>query len=352
MNLSTELNQSCENHRLFGNQELSDNADLGIRYFVLGYNILLLPFSLILTGLVIFLIIKFKHLQQTTFFLTLKVAIIDFLFVLIYFPTAVVSTIDGQWSIGLQTCNISSGAFTFIFQLRNWLMFVFVCDRFCTVFMPFRYNRHRRKVILTLSVIVIALALLAAVLPTIFGCFGLTRVVWACISPIDKTCPNYEFCQLDIIIFTTLGQIVGSYIPLVMYIALLIKAKKIRNQIIPSGTQEDTEQRKRDRKANITFFTLFLSLFGVSIPPLLAYILINLIFTPLGVQPPEALLLVLSLLQQLYALLPVVDSIAIMRNPEMRKGLIMLKKKLTNRNERSKRTGTATCTTATTNTSL
>ncbi len=45
------------------------------------------------------------------------------------------------------------------------------------------------------------------------------------------------------------------------------------------------------------------------------------IFAPLGVQPPEALLLVLSLLQEVYILLPIMDSIAIMRNPEREKPL-------------------------------
>ena len=49
MNLSSELNQSCEELRLFGQQELSDNADLGLRYFVLGCNIVLIPFSLSLS---------------------------------------------------------------------------------------------------------------------------------------------------------------------------------------------------------------------------------------------------------------------------------------------------------------
>ena len=39
MNLSSELNQSGEELRLFGKQELSDNADLGLRYFVLRYKI-------------------------------------------------------------------------------------------------------------------------------------------------------------------------------------------------------------------------------------------------------------------------------------------------------------------------
>ncbi len=147
MNLSSELNQSCEELRLFGHQELSDNANLGFRYFVLGYNIVLFPLSLSLTGLIIFLIIKFKHLHQTTFFLTLQVAILNFSFALIIFPTAVISTIDGQWSLGLHMCFVTGGVFIFTFNHRYWLMFVFVCDRFCTVFMPFWYNRQRRKVI-------------------------------------------------------------------------------------------------------------------------------------------------------------------------------------------------------------
>ena len=78
MNISNELNQSCEERRLFGNQELSDNAELGLRYFALVYYIALFPLSLSLTGLIIFLIIKFKHLQQATFFLALQVEILDF----------------------------------------------------------------------------------------------------------------------------------------------------------------------------------------------------------------------------------------------------------------------------------
>ncbi len=324
MNFSSELNQSCEERRLFGNQELSDNADLGLRYFALGYNIVVFPISLSLTAFIIFLIIKFKHLQQTTFFLALQVVISDFLFAL-FRPAAVISTIDGQWSIGIQTCNISGGVFAFLFQLRQWIMFVFVCDRFFTVYMPFRYNRHRRKVILILYLTVLAIAIVGAVLHTTLDCFSFSRVVWLCVSPVDETCPNFELCQLFAITSITLGQIVGSVVPMVMYIALFMKAKKVRNRIIPSGTQEDAEQSKRDQKANITFFTLFLSLIGINTPSFIVFFVINLIFVPLGVQPPEALLVVLSLLQEVYILLPVIDSIAIMRNPEMRKAIKMLK---------------------------
>ena len=328
MNFSSELNRSCEEHRLFGKQELSDNADLGLRYFAIGYNIVLFPISLSLTGLIIFLIIKFKHLQQTTFFLALQVAIFDFLFVLIFSPAAVISTINGQWSIGVNICNVSGGVFSFIFQFRQWIMFVFVCDRFCTVYIPFRYKRHRRKVILILCLTVLAIAIIGSVVHTTLDCFSFNRVVWLCINPVDEECPNFEYCQLLLLITIALGQIMGTSIPIVMYIALFMKAKKIRNQIIPSGTQEDAEQRKRDQKANITFFTLFLSLIGVNIPSFISSFVIMFIFAPFEVQPPEALLLVLYVLQQVYILLPIMDSIVILRNPEMRKAIKTLKDKL------------------------
>ena len=345
MNLSSgELNQSCVELRLFGKQELSDNADLGLRYFVLGYNIVLFPLSLSLTGLIIFLIIKFKHLQQTTFFLALQVAIVDLLYVITITPAAITATIGGRWITGKHTCIISGGEFVFIYQLRNWLMFVFVCDRFCTVFIPFRYKRHRRKVILILCLTALAFSAISAVLPMIIGCFEFDRILWLCTSPVNEICHKNEFCQPYAIIIVVIGQLVGSYVPMVMYIALLIKAKIIRNQFIRSGAQKDI---KRDRKANITFFTLFIALIGVNIPPLFAYFVIDFIFLPLGIKPPEALLLILSLLQQLYTLLPVMDSIAIMRNPDMRKAINILKNKLTNEREGMYSATTSTATMST-----
>ncbi len=143
----------------------------------------------------------------------------------------------------------------------------------------------------------------------------------------------------------------GNFVPMVMYISLFIKAKiEVRNRVIPSGAQQDVEQRKRDRKANVTFFTLFLALIGVSIPPLFGFFVMEFILAPLGVHPPEALLVVLSLFQELRTLLPIMDSIVILRNPEMRKAINILKKKLTNR-RRGNIITNATLSTAATRTS-
>ncbi len=146
MNLSSELNQSCEELRLFGKQELSNNADLVLRYFALGYDVVLFPLSLSLTGLIIFLIIKFKDLQGTMFFLALQVAIIDSLFVLTFLLAAIISTIDGRWSIGFHMCIFNGAAFTITLHLRNWLMYVCVCLRsFLHRFLAFPIQQTQKE---------------------------------------------------------------------------------------------------------------------------------------------------------------------------------------------------------------
>ena len=117
----------------------------------------------------------------------------------------------------------------------------------------------------------------------------LNRVTWSCNTPVfDETCPNFEICQQQTTctVIATLVQIVGRYVPMVMYTALFIKAKKIQNQIIPSSTQEDTEQRKNKRQTSLFSHSFSRSLELYSVPPVLAYILI---FAPLGINPPKAI---------------------------------------------------------------
>ena len=130
LSMASELNQSCEELRLFGHQELSDKANLGLHYFVLGYNIVLFPLSLSLTALIIFLIIKFKHLQLTTFFLALQVVISDFLFILF----ACSSYFYNRWTM-VNWSRYMQYQWWSILQFCQWIMFVFVCDRFSIVYM-------------------------------------------------------------------------------------------------------------------------------------------------------------------------------------------------------------------------
>ncbi len=334
MNRSTNLNKSCEEARLFGEQVFINDTETVQRYVTLGYYSLLFPLSLSLTLFVLFLIMKFKHLRDTTFILALQVVILDLVLSLTLTPVVISSTVSGRWVLGSGMCKAIGAETEIIFLLRNWFMFVFVFDRFCNVFMPFRYNRKCKRAILTLLFFILVFTASCTLLSSIMGCHGFNRTLWVCIASAQiEFCPNFLFCNAYIIaINAIIGQMIGSFIPLIMYIVLFIKAKKVRNQLTPAGNvQVDGEQRKRDKRANLTFFTMFLVLFVLKIPSLVAYVLTKVLLPTLGVRPSEWLLLVSFSLQELYSLLPITDSIIVLRNPEMRRAINMLKNRITNR---------------------
>ncbi len=330
MNLSvSELNQSCEEARLFGIQVLSDDVEAVLRYIAIGFLSLFFPFSVCLTSFTIFLIIRFKHLRQTTFLLPMQLVILDLLISITHNPLAIIGAVYGRWIHGLPFCRVVHAELLFTYQCRNWLMFIFVFDRFWTVFAPFRYPKYRNKIIWSLNVLLLVLSSqIDLVVPFSLSCSGFERASWNCFGPVAKECYNYDTCQHYVYMSIVWGLSFGSFIPLIMYSALFIKAKKVRNQIVVASTPDDGEQRKRDRKANLTFFAIFLSLFGVACPPIFAFTIINTILVPLGIQPPEFFLVMIYLLQGLFPILPIADSIAILRNPEVRKATGILKSKL------------------------
>ncbi len=259
----------------------------------------------------------------------MQLIIVDFVRVITYTPLSVLGAAKGQWVIGSQLCEISNTNFVFIYQLRSWLMFVFVCDRFFNVFVPFRYPKYRKKIIWSIYATVLIINTVFVVVLWLLHCSSFDRIFWICITRSNQECSNRDYCTLYGIVENISGITFGNVIPIVMYTALFIKAKKVRNQIIPvANTQVDSEQRKRDRRANLTFFTIFMSLIGVLLVPVATYSLNNFILIPLRVKPPKPLQILSYILQQLGLILPIADSIAVLRNPEMRKAINMLKTRL------------------------
>ncbi len=330
MNISAEFNQSCEEARLFGTQVLSDDVDAAVRYFSIGLSLILFPFSICLTSFTIFLILRFKHLRETTFLLAMQLIILSLVFIVIYTPLLVVNGIEGQWALGLPLCQAFLAIFFLLYHLRSWITFVFVCDRFFTVFMPFRYPQYRKKLIWSLYAAVLVITALSVIFPLALGCHSFDRIPLICLDTLSSdACPNSLPCQRYSTILVVFAQVTGSFIPLIMYIALFVKAKKVRNRIISVDTQEnDGEQQKRDRRANVTFFALFLSLFVVNVLPLVSFIVVNSILVSLGIRPPEGWLVIAYLLQLLILTLPISDSTIVLRNGEVRKAITLLKAKV------------------------
>ena len=288
---------------------------------------LIFPFAVFLNTLLIFLIVKFKVLRQTTFYLALQVVITDLGLTVMVTPVTVINATAGQWILGPALCKISILLISFLRQSRNSLMFVFVTDRFCSVFFPFRYFKHRTKVVIPLCIVTYLAGIVFASIPQILDCIEFSRVTWYCRS--GRGCTNPKTCDVISVAYITIPQFWGSYAPVIMYTILFIKAKMIKNQVAPVNISEETIQNnRRERKTNLTFFFLFLSLFGVTFVPFVFFIVGRNTLHALGIRPAPGYKVVTIILRILYNILPIIDAIAIMRNPDVRRALSLLKKKL------------------------
>lgn len=319
---SDNLSRTCEESRLYGLEYSNRNLETVLRYILIGFLGLQLPIALILNAFMIFLILKFRHLRNITFFLALQLLLIDLLYTVFSTPITIISAASGKWIMGLPFCSLTGFLLTIDWQMRSILMFVIVCDRFCTVFMPFKYPRIRRKVIIPLNISAVLVTVITAVIPVALDCTDFNRIAWYC-TP-QNGCKNPDACQLVLIVLGPLSNVIGSYVPLVMYIIMFIKARKTQNQI-SSGTLESEEfliRKKKERKANVTFLLLFLALFGVTAVPFLFYITSG---PFIGEQTLDAYILPRYIFRLVFSLLPIVDPIAIMRNQEVRKALKLLR---------------------------
>ncbi len=73
----TEFNISCEDLKTVGIQLTDIHVEEVIRYMTIGLVILLFPLSVCMNLIVIFLMVKFKHLRQTTYLLALQLIFVD-----------------------------------------------------------------------------------------------------------------------------------------------------------------------------------------------------------------------------------------------------------------------------------
>ena len=330
INLTNQtLPTSCEETRYTGSMNLEIETETILRNTIIGFFLLMFPLAVLLNCLLIFLIAKYKILRQTTFYLALQVVVVDLASVFFIFPLTIVGGFAQQWTFGPVLCTVSVFVESFLRQSRQSLMFAFVSDRFCLVFFPFWYRRHRKKLVIGLCVGLYTIAVILASILLILDCSGFSRVTWHC--AIDTACTNPKACGIWTPISLVFFTVWGSCVPLVMYAVLFIKAKQIRNQVVPvNDSEEVTFYFNNERKANVTFFIMFLSLFGVVFIPLSLLIGEIIAFRTLNAQKTPGYTIVLTISVLIFNTLPIIDPIAIMRHSDVRKALSSLKRELRN----------------------
>ena len=289
------------------------------------YYVMLLITGTALNSFVIFIIVRFKKLHTITFYLALQIIITNQINALVFLITSPTNAIAREF-VFTGLCATTGFILLFLQVLRHAEMLVLVADRFSLIFMPFWYTRHRVKVIVPLIMASWVLAFILAIIPVpgLLDCYGFQRFTWTC--AIVDGCKNPRGCN-SYRTFVVAFLNIGTFIGFLLYLALLYKAKKLRNRVeITTSSEESAEvkeimkrQRQSERRANTTFLIMFAQLVSVSFLGFLVSNLGNAILQALNVQTPPPFFGAVSVVtRNLLPLTVILDPIAIMRNQDIK----------------------------------
>ena len=221
---------------------ISSTAAEIMRYFQGVYYFTAFPIGLVLNIMAIVLIVKFKRLHSTSFYLILQVIVADTFVGLVLFPVAGVNIIANAWVFGDVLCQILAISLFFLRYARNLLMLVLATDRLCTIFFPFWYAKHQVHVAVPMSLIAWFLAFTVALIPVygILECYEFQKHIWTC--GLGNGCRHKIACSRYRTGFVSVANI-SIFISLVMYLILYCKARHLKKKmhVIPSIHNTNSE---------------------------------------------------------------------------------------------------------------
>ena len=303
-----------------------------LRYSQIIYFLATLPLGVIMNTLVIVLVTKFKKLKTATFYLALQVIIVDLIHVIILLPSSTANAI-AKTNVFSHYCSILGAVVFFLRSVRTFIMTVLVIDRFCSVFMPFWYPRHRVKKTVTLSLVAWIIAIVLSIIPSskLLDCYSFQQYTWTCTMSVG--CTHQQACTIyntSTVIFMRVTNILA----LMLYLTMYCKARKLRNRVEDISLQSSEarlERERQERRANITFFLLFVALIGVSFPASLANQAMNLqqiseAIRNISLDFTFQFLTVVT--QTLHSVLVIIDPIVILRDKDAKEVLLKCIRKL------------------------
>ena len=321
-----DSNLTCQQRHDLGNPlPLPTTTANALRYIQITFYIICYPTALLLNAFVIFIVARFKQLHTTTFYFALQIIVANLVNIVVYSPYSTANAIANR-DVFAQICPVMGFLISFFQTSRSILMFVLVVDRFCLIFLPFWYGRHRVKVVIPLSIVGWMLALVLSLVPVVRlrSCYTLQRFTWVC--TIGNGCDNMPQCNAYLAFRVTLANI-GNLIAFFLYLLLYCKARKLQNSIailpenenLNESRQAMAEFRKSERRANATFLLLFTALVGVTLPSYVFFILARAALRILNIsRPPTVYTIISVLLGSLFLLIFILDPIVIMRNKDVR----------------------------------
>ena len=319
---------------------LPTNTANVLRYMQVVYYIICLPFGVFLNLFVVSLILRFKKLQTVTFVLAFQVIAGDLVLALIVFPTSAANAVADRF-VFTGLCPVIGFIVFYLRITRFYLMLVLALDRFCTVFLPFWYqrNRHRVKTITVLSLLAWVLGFIVALVPVkgLLDCYSFQRNTWACVP--TNGCINKNECSVYNSVSSALSN--GcNIVSLLLYLSLFCKARQLRNKTVTvtvkahqhGSTCEEAkaysaQKQRRERQVNCTFFLLVFTLAVATSPAFFFFVVGRPIITTLDIVPPNGYVIAGIIGRATFPLLPIIDPIVIMRNADFREIIRKIREK-------------------------
>ncbi len=136
--------------------------------------LLLLPFTLVLNLLVIIVVAKTKQLQTPPFYVALQVVCSNIMMSFLSTSSAVFSAIGGGWILGSVLCIFIAVAFAVLSWVRFLLLLMLATDCALCTFVPIRYPRKQKTLLLLMSILTWALLAIISILPLpgLMDCYG------------------------------------------------------------------------------------------------------------------------------------------------------------------------------------
>ena len=187
------------------------------------------------------------------------------------------------------------------------------------VFLPFSYPKYETKTVVTLLLIHWLVALGAVSTAYALDCYTFIPNGWIC--TIESSCSGTCSLVSSVCIILILP---ASILPIFLYVMLFIKAHKAKKAM--AQVPGNSDGAKKDWKATITFFLMFITVFAMTLPGLIVVSVASVIYGEEDL--PLALYIVSVISTRLISFQPVTDPIFILRNRDVREVITEMKEKV------------------------
>ena len=270
-------------------------------------------------------VIIHKALHQKEMMISLVFTISNICTGVVTYIPSIASVINGGWPFGKSVCYAVGTASLFLAFLRFTFILAFTVDRFTAVMYPFQYPQHSAKVAAIIFIVggmysaVISLLLNA----NLFGCYNLDKPFQICHFVINCTkTVCYIFIVIQVLVIVSFGIVV----PFVLNIVMFYQSKKLQTTIA-CGTIENDPGTAIDRRGNVrttvTIALLLASTVGLTSP----YVIFTAAEKTLHFDG-TAYFLIGAMTGDLYALVPIADTLVIWRNRDAYECTVSLCKKI------------------------